>query len=146
MKEKILAYDERFITLMRRCGIPCLRIALGVVFLWFGALKIFGVSPVLGLIQSAYPFMPYPDFVLFLGAWEAAVGLGLIFKRALKITLVILWLQMAGTFTALAFSPAMFFAVGNPLLLTLEGEFVLKNLVLVAASLVIAGYEIKKEA
>lgn len=142
MSQKMMGYDQWLVGAMRRYGIPALRIALGIVFLWFGALKVWGASPVVGLIQSAYPFLPYPDFIVFLGVWEMTIGLGLIFKIALRATLALLWLQMAGTLFAPFLSPALFFAGDNPFLLTMEGEFVVKNLVLIAAGLVIGGHEV----
>ena len=122
-----------------------LRVALGVVFLWFGALKVFGVSPVVELVLQTYYFLPIPSGLLFdiLGVWEVVIGLGLIFKKCLRCTLALLWLQMLGTLAAPLFAPAMFFSGGNPFLLTMEGEFVVKNLVLVAAGLVIGGHEVK---
>jgi uncharacterized membrane protein YkgB len=142
-----ITYLDKFLVgWMQRWGVPALRVALGVVFLWFGALKVFGVSPVLDLVRTTYSFMPYPAFFEFLGWWEVAIGLGLIFKVALRATLALLWLQMAGTLFAPIFQPEMFFDGGNILRLTIAGEFVVKNLVLIAAGLVIGGYEIKPKS
>ena len=151
------AFDRLFIRSMREWGVVALRLALGIVFLWFGALKIAGVSSVVELIQKSYSFLPYPDFIplfqaeragfiLFLGVWEALIGLGLIFKKVLRLTLALLWLQMAGTLVALALASALFFTGVNFLLLTMEGEFVVKNLVLIASGIVIGGYEVKPRA
>ncbi|TSC89286.1 MAG: hypothetical protein G01um10143_667 [Parcubacteria group bacterium Gr01-1014_3] len=136
--------DEVFIDRMHAWAVPILRVCLGIVFLWFGLLKVFGVSPVVGLIQETYYFFPTKEFILILGIWEAAVGLGLIFNIALRATLALLWLQMAGTLFTFILKPAMFFSGYNPLLLTVEGEFVIKNLVLISAGLVIGGYGVKK--
>ncbi len=130
---------------MHRWAIPFLRIALGIIFLWFGALKIFGVSPVAELVAKTYYFLPTKDFLFILGIWEVSIGLGLIFKIALRVTLALLWLQMAGTLMSFFLMPTLFFNNGNILLLTAEGEFVVKNLVLIAAGLVIGGYEVKNE-
>ncbi len=138
--------DRLLISEMHRWGIPLLRIALGVVFIWFGALKIVGASPVAELIRSTYSFLPDPPFLAILGIWEVVVGIGLIFRLALRFTLALLWLQMAGTFAATLFQPSLFFRTGNPLLLTTEGEFVMKNLVLIASGIVIGGYEVKPRA
>ena len=65
------------------------------------------------------------------------VGLGLLFGIALRFTLFLFWLQPAGTFLVLIFRPDIAFQHGNPLLLTTEGEFVIKNLVLIAGGLVV---------
>ncbi len=124
---------------MEKHGIKFLRISLGIVFLWFGFLKIIGQSPVEYLIAQTYFFLPAKEFVIFLGLWELIIGLGLIFSIQLKVTLLLLWLQMAGTFLAPILKPMMFFKNLNLMLLTTEGEFVVKNLVLVAAAAVIGG-------
>ena len=87
--------------------------------------------------------MPLKLFALALGAWEVVVGVGLLMKCVLRCTLALLWLHMTGTFVALLLAPAFFFHHGNPLWLTVEGEFVMKNMVLVAAGLVIAGHDVE---
>lgn len=136
--------DRLLISEMHHWGIPLLRLALGIVFLWFGGLKLAGVSPVVGLIAQTYSFFPQPIFIKILGLWEVIIGFGLILRLGLRLTLVLLWLQLAGTFLAVALAPGMFYSAGNPLLLTLEGEFIAKNLVLIAASLVVGGFEIAR--
>jgi putative oxidoreductase len=128
---------------LRSHGVTALRIALGIVFVWFGALKIVGHSPVIALIQTAFPFMPEPFFLRFLGVWEIAIGAGLISGIALRLTLVLFLAQMSGTLSAPLMAPSMFFAHGNLLLLTTQGEFVVKNIVLITAGLVIAAYALK---
>jgi putative oxidoreductase len=130
-------------SLLRTWSIPALRLALGVIFLWFGALKVLGVSPVLLLVQQTFSVIPVHPFFLALGFWEMGVGCGLIFNRALRVTLILLCIHLLGTFLALLQAPSLFFIHNNPLWLTTEGEFVVKNLVLVAGGLVIAGHEIK---
>lgn len=143
MKKLFYSCDLLFIRAMRRWGIPALRVALGAVFFWFGALKVSGTSPVVDLVRETFSFMPYPGFFLFLGFWEMAVGSGLIFKIQLRATLAFLWLQMLGTFASLLLRPDIFFADGNILTITVYGEFVIKNLVLAASGLVIGGHEVK---
>lgn len=137
------AFDDFLITLLRVWSIPALRLALGVIFLWFGALKLLGVSPVLSLVQQTYSFVPVRPFILVLGFWEMGIGCGLIFNRALRFTLILLCIHLLGTFVALLQAPSLFFVHDNPLWLTTEGEFVVKNLVLVAAGLVIGGHQVK---
>ena len=129
--------DAAMIRFMAAWGIWLLRICLGVVFIWFGALKVFGYSPVVALVASAVPWFPPEVFVPFLGVWEILVGAGLLFRVALRLTLLLFWLQMAGTFLVLVLRPDIAFQGGNPLLLTTEGEFVIKNLVLISAGLVV---------
>lgn len=139
----ISAIDRILISSMRARGIPALRVSLGIIFLWFGALKVFGVSPVTELIGRTYSFLPQPELLVLLGTWEVIIGAGLLMKFALRATLALLWLQMAGTLIAPVLAPNIFFTGGNPFLLTVEGEFVLKNLVLISAGIVIGGYMVR---
>ena len=135
--------DELVITLLRRWSITILRLALGSIFLWFGALKIFGASPVILLLQQTYSFLPLKIFIFVLGGWEMLIGIGIIFRRALRCVLILLCTHLVGTFVALGLNPYHFFVQGVPFCLTADGEFVMKNLVLISAALVIAGYEVK---
>ncbi len=138
--------NMRLTSFMHQWGIPILRISLGIVFLWFGALKVLGVSPVTAIVATSYPLFPTSTFMTLLGVWEILIGVGLIGKIFLRVTLALLWLQMAGTLLALAQAPLIFFFSGNPFLLTVEGEFVVKNIVFIAASIVIGGYEISRKS
>jgi uncharacterized membrane protein YkgB len=136
------AFDEMFIRTLSRYGVPILRISLAAVFIWFGYLKVIGQSPIAGLVESTYHFIDYPNFLLILGWVEIVIGAGLLFKLYLRVILALLWIQMLGTFASLFLNPDVFFN-GSFLLLTELGEFVVKNIVLVAASLVIGGSEVK---
>jgi uncharacterized membrane protein YkgB len=138
LEAQIAATLQRWSTLL-------LRLTLGIVFLWFGALKVFGVSPAAQLVQQTYPFLPFRPFFMLLGFWEIAIGCGMITRLGLRLALVLLWLHLAGTFTALYLSPHVFFLGGNLACLSMQGEFVVKNLVLMAAGLVVAGYQLRVE-
>jgi putative oxidoreductase len=129
--------DERVIDLLARWGIPLLRVSLGLVFLWFGALKIARVSPVADLVARTVYWVDPSWFVPILGAVEVMIGAGLLAGRALRTVLALFWLQLAGTFLVLVIQPEVAFQRGNPLLLTVEGEFVVKNLVLLSAGMVV---------
>jgi uncharacterized membrane protein YkgB len=87
--------------------------------------------------------MPISIFMLILGVWEMIIGIGIILKRALRFVLILLGIHLIGTFTAIGFNPGIFFVQGIPFCLTVDGEFVIKNVVLMTAALVIAGYEVK---
>jgi uncharacterized membrane protein YphA (DoxX/SURF4 family) len=135
--------EARLLRALHKWSIPSMRVVLGVVFLWFGALKLFGISPVASLVQQTCGFVPFQPFFLLLALWEIGIGCGLILKRALRFTLALMVLHLAGTFFALLQVPSLFFSHNNPLYLTMQGEFVIKNLILVTAALVVAGYEVR---
>lgn len=137
--------DARLLPFLRAAAIPLLRISLGLVFVWFGALKVFDVSPVSGLVSRTVYWVDPNLFVPALGAFEMFVGLMLLLGRALRLTLLLLVVQMAGTFLTFFVLPEVTFRHGNPLLLTVEGEFVVKNLVLISAAMVV-GTTIRRQS
>ncbi len=134
--------DTRLTEWMARNGIKLLRFSLAVVFLWFGALKFFpGLSPaqtLAGTTMSALSFglLAPETAVLILAVWECLIGIGLLTGYFLRATLLLLWLQMLGTITPLFLFPELCFTVA-PIAPTLEGQYIIKNLVLVTAAIVI---------
>ena len=122
---------------MANYGLLILRIGLGIVFLWFGILKFFkGLSPAEDLVRNTVYFVD-PDFFLpVLATWESLIGIGLITGRFLRVTLFLLFLQMPGTALPLLILPEKVWTV-FPYGLTLEGQYIIKNLVLIGAGLVI---------
>lgn len=134
--------DVRVTSWMARHGVKLARWSLGVIYLWFGALKLVpGLSPAedlatrtLGVLSGGL-LGPEASLVV-LGVWETAIGLGLLARRCLRITLWLLFLQLCGTFLPLAFFPGETFHV-MPVAPTLEGQYIIKNLVLVSAAIVV---------
>lgn len=137
LKEKFDQWDAAIIRWMSLHGITLLRGALGIVFIWFGALKVLRVSPVADLVAQTVYWLPATFGVPFLGIWEVIVGVGLLLGRALRTILFLLFLQMGGTFLVLVLHPDLSFQNGNLFKLTIIGEFVIKNIVLISAGLVI---------
>jgi len=137
LSDRVDQFDRRFVELLARWGIPLLRVSLGLVFVWFGALKVFRVSPVAELVARTVYWVDPSWFVPVLGVVEVFIGAGLLAGRALRTVLALFWLQMLGTFLVLVIQPDVAFQRGNPLLLTVEGEFVVKNLVLLSAGMVV---------
>jgi uncharacterized membrane protein YkgB len=130
---------------LKRHSVDILRVALAIVFLWFGALKMLNLSPVGQIVKETVFFLPGDTFSFVLGLWEIVIGLGLLIQVAPRATLVLFWLQMGGTFMTLAVLPELAFQGGNPLLPSVLGEFVVKNIVLISAGLVI-GANIRRTA
>ncbi len=133
----IARIDAVFVPWLEKWSRPLLRIALGIVFVWFGALKVFEVSPVADLVASTVYWVDPGWFVPALGVAEIAIGIALIGGWLLRWVLLVFVFQMIGTALVFVVLPEVAFQDGNPLKLTVEGEFVIKNLVLVAAALVI---------
>jgi len=123
--------------LMEAFGVTTLRVALAVVFIWFGALKVAGQSPVEDLVADTAYWADADFFIVFLGVWEIIIGVSLLLGVALRLVLLLFFAQMLGTFLTVIIHPGRVFEDGNPLLLTVTGEFIVKNLVLIAAGIVI---------
>ncbi len=134
--------DVRITAWMARHGLPLLRISVGIVFLWFGALKFFpGLSPAQDLALRTmdvltFGLVPARVAIVVLAAWECLIGVGLVFGVFLRATLLLLFVQMLGTMTPIFLFPAEVFT-RIPYAPTLEGQYILKNLVLISAGLVI---------
>jgi uncharacterized membrane protein YkgB len=134
--------DRRITAWMAGNGLTLMRLALGVVFLWFGALKLIpGLSPAeslagetieilsLGLVSAELA-------VPILGVWECAIGIGLLSGMFMRATLALLFAQMLGTLTPLVLFPAETFYV-FPIAPTLEGQYIIKNAVLIAGAVIL---------
>lgn len=127
-----------------RYGVPALRITLALTFLWFGALKITNDTPVGAFVADTVSWIPGLSgawFVPFLGVVEMLLGAALLVGKGLRVVLPLLFAHLAGTFLALVTQPEVTFQGGNPALLTTEGEFVVKNLILLSAVLVLYGFQ-----
>ncbi len=136
------AVDVKITRWMARYSVPILRIGLGIVFLWFGVLKFFpNLSPAEELATRTIETLTFgivqPQLALpMLATLETLIGLGLLTGKFMRITLLLLLFQMLGTVTPLFLFPAETFTQ-FPYAPTLEGQYIIKNIVLVAAGLVI---------
>lgn len=127
---------------MARYGIVLLRISIGIVFFWFGVLKFFpGLSPAEGLATRTiailtFGLIPSTIAINILAGWECLIGIGLFFNLFMRATLLLLWLQMLGTVTPLFLFPTEAF-IRIPYAPTLEGQYIIKNLIIIAAGITI---------
>ena len=139
MKKSLNDIDQTITRLMAYAGIDFMRIGLGIVFLWFGILKFFpGLSPAEELVRNTVYFVDPDMFIPVLAGWETLIGIGLITGKAMRLTLLLLFLQMPGTAMPLVILPDVVWNV-FPYGLTLEGQYIVKNLVLIGAGLVMGG-------
>ncbi len=134
--------DSAITQWMTRNGITLLRISLGAVFFWFGILKFFpGASPAQDLAVRTMDILtmgliPSETAILLLAGWECLIGAGLIIGVLLRTTLLLLFVQMLGTITPVIFFPNETFTL-LPFAPTMEGQYIIKNLVLISAGIVI---------
>jgi uncharacterized membrane protein YphA (DoxX/SURF4 family) len=134
--------DVRLTRWMARHGVRVLRISLGVVFFWFGVLKFFpDLSPAQELAEKTFQILTFgmfsPDVGLWiLATWECVIGLGLILGYCMRAILLLLLVQMFGTMTPAFLFPDEVFT-RFPYAPTMEGQYIIKNFVIVSAALVI---------
>ena len=127
---------------MATYGLVLMRVALGVVFLWFGALKLIpGLSAAESLAGRTIEMLsagivPQAVAVPVLGIWESLIGIGLLTGVWMRATLALLFVQMVGTLTPLILFPAETFD-RFPIAPTLEGQYIIKNAVLIAGAVIL---------
>ncbi len=130
-------FDTMVTEWMAHNGVTLLRISIGLVYIWFGALKLVpGVSPAEALIRGSLPFLPMDLFMPFLGLWEVIIGLGFVSGKFMRLTILLMFLQMVGAASPLFINPSAVFA-RFPFVPTLEGQYIFKNMVLIAAAIVV---------
>ncbi|TSJ35883.1 hypothetical protein FO440_23465 [Mucilaginibacter corticis] len=138
----LIRQEKKAVDWKARNGLNILRVSLGLVFIWFGILKFFpGVSAAEVIAGKTIAKLTFgfvqPRFSMpVLAIWECTIGLGLISKKWLTLTLALLYLQMAGTFLPLFFFPHETFT-SSVLVPTLLGQYIIKNIVLMSGGIVI---------
>lgn len=134
--------DQNIARWMKYWSIPAIRISFGIIFIWFGILKPFNVSSAESLLKATVVWLPFgtPDFwLIVIGLWEVAIGVTFLFSRTTKIAIALLFLQMFGTFMPLFLLPEVTFQNGNILAPSLEGQYIIKNVMIISAALVLGG-------
>ena len=135
--------DRSISAFMRRWGILALRISFGIIFIWFGLLKPLGLSPAEPLVIATARWLPLFDdamWVIVIGWWEVAIGIAFLFRRTIRVAIALLALQMVGTFMPLILLPEVTFQAGHlPYGPTMEGQYIIKNLMILSAALVVGG-------
>jgi uncharacterized membrane protein YphA (DoxX/SURF4 family) len=137
------AIDRSIAAFMRRWGILALRVSLGIVFIWFGILKPLGLSPAAQLVLATVDWMPLLEpetWLAVIGWWEVAIGVMFLFRPTIRVAIALLAMQMVGTFMPLVVLPSVTFQEGMfPYGPTMEGQYIIKNLLIISAALVIGG-------
>tara|TARA_B100000886_G_scaffold159845_1_gene108939 strand:- start:2065 stop:2490 length:426 start_codon:yes stop_codon:yes gene_type:complete len=122
------------------------RIPLFIIFFWFGFLKIIDLSPAQQFVQDTVYWMPFlsaADWTVVIGVWEVFIAVFFLFKRTTFIAMILLMIQMTGTFLPLVILPEVTFQNSNPLLPTLEGQYIIKNIIIITAALIIGRTQLK---
>lgn len=130
--------DLRISEGMDRYCQPLMRYSIALIFIWFGLLKPLGMSPEEELVKRTVYWVSPQIFLPVLGWWEVAMGLCLLHRPLIRIALLLLLLQLPGTMLPLLLLPEICFTQ-PPFGLTLEGQYIVKNIFLVSAAFMIGG-------
>jgi len=149
MLKFLIKIDRIFARLMERLSIPAIRISFGIIFIWFGILKPFNISPAENLLKATVVWLPFgtPElWLIIIGWWEVAIGVTFLFQQTTKVAIALLLLQMFGTFMPLVVLPEVTFQNGNIFAPSLEGQYIIKNVMIISAAMVLGGkfYKEKK--
>lgn len=133
-------------TFLARYSITLLRVSLGLVFLGFGILKFFDLSPAQDLAERTTDALTFGVLSgtaagIYVAALESSIGLCLISGRHVRLGLALLGIAMVGILSPLVLFPGDLFA-GKDHAPTLEGQYVIKDIVLLASGLVVAAREL----
>jgi uncharacterized membrane protein YkgB len=140
MNDRLNLMDGAIIRFMRRVAPPFTRLAIFVVFFWFGLLKVIGASPanplVSELLSQTLPFITFEQFIVLFGIYEMIIGILFIFPRMERSAIALLALHMVTTVVPLILVPEMTWQ--NTFVPTMEGQYIIKNVVIIALAMSIA--------
>lgn len=134
--------DHSIIRFLRRAFIPFARFAIFAVYVWFGTLKIIGLSPASQLVHHLFDAtihgIPFGAFYLAFSIFEVVIGVMFLVPRLTRFVIPLLAIHMVTTFLPLVFLPGE--AWNGFMVLTLEGQYIVKNLVIIAVAMGIAAH------
>ena len=143
MKFNFDKIDKSISEFMNRWGVSALRYSLAIIFIWFGILKVLGFSPAEKLVLATVYWLPFfspQSWLIIIGWWEVIIGITFLFNYTTRLAIALLALQMAGTLMPLFILSNVTFQAGRfPYAPTIEGQYIIKNLLIISAALVIGG-------
>ncbi|MEM6737146.1 MAG: hypothetical protein AAGC64_11275 [Bacteroidota bacterium] len=145
--DKLNGIDRVISDFMKHWGFFAVRLSFAIIFIWFGILKPFGLSAAEPLVIKTVawlPFLPPQTWLSIIGWWEVAIGITFLFKATTRIAIGLLFLQMTGTFMPLFLLTEITFQNNNFLLPSIEGQYIIKNLMIISGAMVIGGRVYKR--
>lgn len=142
MWNAIVNLDSTLINFFHRWSFLIARLSLGIVYGWFGILKLVGASPanplVDSLLQRTLPFLTFDQFIVILGWWELTIAVAFLIPRLERLALVLLAPHLVvTTMPLLLLTPMTWQARWIP---TLEGQYIIKNAAIAALALSFLGH------
>lgn len=142
MKTILIRLDQIISAYMDAWGLTFVKVSFAIIFVWFGVLKPLGYSSAIPLVEATVAWLPVfepKQWVALIGWWEVAIGVLFLFRKTIRIAIALLFLQMVGTFMPMFFLPEVVYQKGNVLLPTMEGQYIIKNVMIISAALVVGG-------
>ncbi len=141
-KPRLEIFDRTVISKARHYAYKIARSAIFLIFFWFGVLKVFGISPasplVSALLSRTLTCIPAAIFLPVFGLFECAIGILFLFPKCTRLTICLIILHIATTFLPLVFLPSI--AWTGPFVPTLEGQYIIKNVVILALVVGLIGH------
>lgn len=148
MKNTLERFDRFVIDSSTKYSQTFARLSLFAIYFWFGSLKVIGSSPanplVQRLLEQTMPWITFDTFIILFGVLEALIGLLFLIRNAWisRLTIALMWLHMATTMLPLFVLPQI--AWSGPFVPTLEGQYIIKNIALIALTIQLASTMPKK--
>ncbi len=132
----------RLINFFKKVSLPVARVSIFIIFFWFGILKVFGLSPASQLVQNLFeatvPIMSFDLFIILFGVFECLIGVLFLIKGAERVAILLLFIHMVMTLGPLVLLTEETWQ--RFLVPTLEGQYIIKNLVIIASAIGIASH------
>ena len=139
MKREFNKIDSIITNWMKAYGLTSLRFSLAIIFIWFGLLKILGNSPANELVTKTIYWFDPSWFIPILGTWEVMIGIFFLSLPLIRLAIFLLRPQMIGSFLPLILLQGNVFT-SFPFGLTIEGQYIIKNLIIISSALVIGSH------
>lgn len=140
IKNLFVSIDQAIISTIRKVSIPVSRLAIFVVYFWFGSLKVLGLSPasplVLALLDRTMPFVSPDAFLVWFGLFEVLIGVIFLIPRFARLAIALLVIHLVTTVMPLVLLKSSLWT--GMMVPTLEGQYIIKNVLIVALAIVVA--------
>lgn len=137
MQEFLVKFDRVIIGTAQKFFPIFSRIALFIVYFWFGILKVFGLSPagplVGELLQKTIPFLTPDQFIFWFGLFEMAIGVLFLIPKLSRLVIFVLVIHLITTAGPLVLLPQITWQAW--FVPTLEGQYIIKNLLIIATAM-----------
>lgn len=134
--------DLKIINFCKKISMPVSRLALFVVFFWFGALKVVGLSPASQVVQNLFnetmPIMEFSTFIILFGLYECLIGLLFLIRGTERVVIPLLLVHLVTTVGPLVLLPGETWS--GVMVPTMEGQYIIKNVLIIALALGIAAH------